>query len=230
MCRYLALFRTLSWYYFVSSSLVVGRNYSVIDLLFQRMAPPNGATVFEGATINVYCGSSSPVNWTFHHNYDIRPRNIGLPVSNRHIKGDKNITLVHLEVNDSGDYYCHGMANNEHFSIQIYIEVTRIVIVGIVIPNWVEAEEGSSATLHCGSVKRVMWNGVHLSSQNKTIRGNIITLYNLKKEHSGRYFCRGFDMEGIFQESAYVLVDAYVARIPEKNETYRTIHERVLNL
>ncbi len=213
--------------YLVITSLtsVLCSNWRKIELLLLHISPPNGAIVFQGSTVNVYCGSTSPVNWTFHHNYELANYDIGLPISNRHIKGDKNITLVYLKIEDTGDYYCHGLADNHYFISQIYIEVVSVAIIGEVIPNWVEVKEGSSVTLTCGSVKPVEWFSVNIEPQNKTIQGNTITLHNLKKEHSGRYLCRGIDGEIVFHISSVILVDSYVVRVPQQDNTYQTIHD-----
>ena len=85
-----------------------------------------------------------------------------------------------------------------------------------VIPSWVEAKEGNSITLRCGgSIKPVEWACVHFDNKTKSIDNNAITLYNLQKEHSGRYFCRGIKTNSdlkktIFHDYAVILVDSFI--------------------
>ncbi len=99
-----------------------------------------------------------------------------------------------------------------------------------VIPSWVEVKEGNSITLRCwGSITPVEWAGVHFDNQTKSIDNNSITLYNLQKEHSGRYFCGGIKTNSdlkktVFHDYAVILVDSFIVRFYEPSRSY-TIHD-----
>ncbi len=190
------------------------------------MAPPYAVVMFEGNTLTIYCGSSSQVNWTFHHDYDLNYNATrGFPVSSNHIIGYKNITLVNLQKKNSGDYYCHGMVKNDTLLMSIYVLVMDAPLLGDVIPNWIEVSDGESVTLICGSARPIEWYGVHIHTQNKSVRGNRLTLFNLKRQHSGLYLCWGYAEESLFHSEAKILVDSLVVRISEEDPTF-TLHER----
>lgn len=198
--------------------------------LHLNIVQPTIAHVFPGASVTFYCGSLTPVNWTFKHRSPDRifqqsferPLVTEQPVSRRHSVGYKNITLTNLFANDSGVYYCYGTDNIQSNKRDFFVLVWERVQYGLVIPSWIEVPVGSTVTLTCGSLMPVEWNYLHFDDQNKTMNTNNLTLYNLQKHHSGRYVCRGLKYltvggryfgTKIFHNSAKIIVEGYVDRI-----------------
>ena len=207
---------------------VYRKNWREITLFLEDVVPPR-IDVFENASVIFYCGSLSAVSWSLKPilTDNLMPSSRRYPVSTRHLKGIKTITLVNLLSNDSGMYYCKGTGKNKTFVRMFYVKVWGNVRYGKVIPNWVEVTEGNSVTLTCGSVKPVLWTSVHFDVQNKSFQGNSLTLYNLEKDHSGRYMCRGVvqhklkkydwsSTNNIFHSWAIIIVDGFVVRISHK--------------
>ncbi len=126
---------------------------------------PHLVELLEGMKVKLYCGSSSPLNWSFTRlnwssNWD---GGVWL-----------NIPLLTLGrtytfMNDSGLYNCFGKYDYVlffHFSsVKVYTEVLR----GQVLPNWMVTSEGDSVILSCGSIKPVEWFSAHFHSQNITL-------------------------------------------------------------
>lgn len=209
---------------YITLSSIYCQNWQKIDLPFGHISPPFAVLALKGTTLKIYCGSSSPVNWTYL-NYEMHSIERDVPVSSKHKKGYKSISLFNLQETDTGDYYCHGMINKVSFSLHVYVAVLDRKVTGQIIPSWIELRGGESITLTCGSDKPVEWYGVDINTQNKSVQANNITLYNLSGQHSGRYFCRGYDGESLFHATAMVLVDSFVVRISEYSSTM-TVHER----
>ncbi len=210
---------TASLWYLYIQSYVYGRNWRRMELLLGQVHPMD-VLVLPGANVTVYCGSSFPVYWGFlyKNNSGI---NVPFPINDKqHLIGDRNITLTNLQLNDSGYYTCEGRIGRELFRRSSFIEVMDETAFGVV-PTWAEVKEGSSITLRCGSTKPVEWISVHFINQTKSINNNTITLHNLQKEHSGRYYCRGTETDSdlkkkVFHNYAVIQVDSYVVRLPDR--------------
>ncbi len=71
----------------------------------------------------------------------------------------------------------------------IYVLVMKHPVIGLVAPALMEASRGGSVTLHCGSAESVEWFSLHYKNETKSLRGNSLTLYYLRKEHTGVYVC-----------------------------------------
>ena len=87
--------------------------------VYQGSVRPHAVDIFEGTPVTAYCGSSSPVNWTFIPVFSVVPKQI----SNRHVKDYNQITLFHLLENDTGLYICWGTTRITSFQkfIAIYV-------------------------------------------------------------------------------------------------------------
>ncbi len=98
-----------------------------------------------------------------------------------------------------------------------YVIVYSVVDYEVVLPSRVEVQEGKSVRLVCGSVKPVVWGSINQSIGEQSHENNILFLQNLRKEHSGRYLCRGVNLEReIFHTFALVIVEPIVKKIPLK--------------
>ncbi len=181
----------IQFFLLVYDTLVGGENWHVREL-FLRSVDPKYVTVPEKSAVNIYCGSSSPVNWTYTQS-GLHPAisEVSITVHSRHLIGYKTIILIHLLQKDSGDYCCLGKDRNVYFRVCSLVSVVKSVPLGSVIPSLAEVLEGGSVTLQCGSEYPVEWFSLQYQNQNKTVQNNFLTLYNLRKEHSGPYLCRG---------------------------------------
>ncbi len=182
--------------------------------LYLKSIKPHYVHILERNPVRVYCGSSSPVNWTYcpllAFTFDA--------VHSRHEIGHKAITLIDLLENDTGYYNCHGKYHNTDFIINMFVLVMKRLFVGLVAPSLTEALSGGSVTLHCGSAGSVEWFSVHYQNQTKTLWDNSLTLNHLRKEHSGYYVCRGRwnrTTQGgkTFHSTAIILVDSVIQHI-----------------
>ncbi len=201
--------------YAYNQSYVYGRNWRRIELVLGQIYPMD-VTVLPGANVTVYCGSTFPVHWKFLYT-DYTGINVPFPINDKqHLIRDRHITLTNLQLNDSGIYICEGHKGRELFNRTSRIQVGDETAIGV-IPNFADVKEGSSVTLRCGgSTKPVEWTSVHYINQNKSINNNTITLHNLQKEQSGRYFCRSFSGLEVYHNYAVIHVDSYVARLYHK--------------
>ncbi len=216
----MSLVFVLQMYLIASSN---GKNWGIIDI-YNRMVIPNKVYRTENSSVTIYCGSSSPVSWMY---LPVIPSNgVQVPDFRRHTTGMKQITLNKLLWTDSGIYYCKGTHEGQAFIVHTVVLVHNGIPKKKVVPNWVEVSEGSSVALTCGSYSPVEWFSLNFRSQNKIIRYNTLTLYNLKKKHSGRYICRGKSNKvrlrgvrirrhyySVFHSEALVIVEGVVRRV-----------------
>ncbi len=200
-------------------STAYSKNWSRIPVYVGHIVP-RYVVIEEKTPLTLYCGSRSAVNWTFMPDYLPIGHRRRFSLPERHRIGYKNVSLFNLYAVDSGFYYCEGLGHDLNFLIYMQVKVVNYVSFGQVLPTRIEVTGGSSVTLKCGSVKPVEWFGVNYYEQKKTIEGNILTLHQLKKEHSGRYMCRGYNhlIKSIFHCSTIIIVDSNVERI---NRHYR---------
>ncbi len=204
---------------YYQTNAILGKKWRQIDVL-PRSAIPKVAHLLEGNSITVYCGSSTQVNWTFIKLYDPDPafNYSHEPVSKRHSKKWKKIKLNRLLANDSGHYYCHGSYQDVNFEAIFCVQVYKEAQYGQVLPSWVEVPEYGVVTLTCKSVLPPKWSSKHYKYQKKIVKGDKITLSELRPKHSGRYGCQGtrpriiryFDEYESFHSSAVVIVDSEV--------------------
>ncbi len=158
--------------------------------------------VLEGTPVKAYCGSFSPPQWIFGNSR----------VNKKHETHNNSITFHNLENNDSGIYYCHGtLHENMTFRNYFVMFVRTSVGFGEVLPDYLEISQNDSVTVYCGSTNPVEWFGVHFKDISKVEKANKLVLKNLRREHSGRYFCRGVNLAGkIFHSQVIIIVDANV--------------------
>ncbi len=182
-------------------------------MVFHTEVLPLAFCALEGNSVKAYCGSLSPVKWTYGPNY--------LPLPSRHTVANNSIILNNVRLSDAGTYYCNGTYENRNQEIKtfvnyFYIEVFEMAEEGLIFPNYLEVSEGSNATLTCGSLKQAEWFSKDIQRQKKTIIGNTLILHHLRKEQSGLYFCRGVEKPildepmRIFHNDATIIVDGYV--------------------
>ncbi len=181
---------SLLMFTYISRS-VFGKNWDSI-LVFPTFVKPDRLKVLEESSVTVYCGSSSAVYWSF---VSIQDGFYALghltSLSAQHLQRNRSLTLNNLLLRDSGMYYCNGTYSNRKFVAPLPVWVKESPEYGSVYPNWVEAPVNGSVILTCGSLEPVMWFSVHWRYLQKHVGNNSVTLYNLQKEHSGRYVCRG---------------------------------------
>ncbi len=204
-------------------------------VVYDSEVVPNSVRIFEGTPVIAYCGSSFPVTWMYKR-YGLfttltlknDPLNIGTFFQYQLLR--TSIILNNLEVSDAGMFICQGAYNNQDLEIIQFRSKVRVDIVTLnrgvplynVTPNYLEVSEGDTVTLTCKGAKPVEWFSVSLKYQNKTIYNDSIKLTNLKKEHSGLYFCRGITSGYImssfhgtskpFHSMARIIVDGYTHR------------------
>ncbi len=210
--------------------LVHSKDWNDRKVYLKCIEPPERVSVLERNPVRVYCGSTSPVNWT-HNSSPLAFTSEGpidAPVHSRHEIGHKEITLIGLLENDTGYYICQGKYYNTLFKKFIHVLVMKHPEIGLVAPSLMEASRGGSVTLHCGSAGSVEWFSVHYQNQTKFLRGNSLTLYHLRKEHTGVYVCRGrpertTTRRTIFHAKAIIFVDNVIQRMNRsKDETWRS--------
>ena len=232
-CYFAAIMFGKYWVVIVIHSLSIIKNTNIVYCLNRRKLNlflgkilPDFAIIFENNNLTLYCGSSSPVNWSF---VQISGSDLESPVPGGHPVGYKNITLVNLQEEDSGYYYCRGYIDYLPFTERSFVIVVRTSSSGFVVPNWVEVREGTSVSLTCGSLKIAEWYSVNFYKQNTSIVGNTLTLHSLQKEHSGRYFCRGvrstartMGKKSMFHDFALILVESDIIRFPKIPRDYST--------
>ena len=191
---------------------ICARNWRRIPL-YLRSVKPKVVNIFENSSVTIYCGSSSPVKWSYVPYVKNDPfSEIEFTISMRHRRGYKNISLINLLHNESGIYTCEGTHGNHFFRKSLYVLVD-LARVGQVIPNWIEVPSGNSVKLSCMSFNRAEWFGINIHNQNATQLNELI-LYNIRVEDSGPYVCRGFRHGlNVFHAYAHVIVDGYVDRI-----------------
>ncbi len=182
---------------------------------------PEDFDILEGTPVKSYCGSLSPVVWTYSRNenvgegdIDISSRDDPLPSGFR--LGNNTVILTNLSELDSGSFNCIGTYHDHEkrtkrfrnwFSVKVWSEIQ----VGLVLPSIIEVSESENVTLTCGSTKQVEWFGLTLPDQQKSVTNNTLTLWNLSKEFSGPYICRGtLISRKIFHSRSIVLVDLQV--------------------
>ncbi len=195
-------------------------NWGVIDIYYKEVVPLS-VEVFEKSSVTLYCGSSSPVQWMYMPSYCSTYQSI----LQHHLKGSKQITLQNLKTVDSGLYYCNGTYEGGTFSSFVDLIVHKgFVPKGRIVPDRVEIAAGGNVTLTCSSNDKVEWFSEHIAHQDKIIGYNYLELFNLQKEHSGLYFCRGTHyqynelwdldfMPHLFHSSASIIVDSTINRI-----------------
>ncbi len=216
----------VSLIYFVASS--GRRNWQQIEVYIYELVP-NGLFVEEDFSGNLYCGSySSAVNWSYSNTSSgwILSESQNQPVSSKHSKKWKQVTLNNLKESDTGFYTCSGRDAGYSFEIYSMVKVIRKSDEelhnhhnhGNISPNWIEVSKNSTVTLTCYSVNPVEWYGVYFNNQNKDIGEYTLTLFNLEEQHSGEYICRGFYEEIhttlVFHAKARIIVDGTVTRVP----------------
>lgn len=201
-----------------------GRNWRRIYVRLQTVCPER-VKMTEGTSVTAYCGSLTQVNWSFstidiyRGETETSPLDLS-PISERHVKGYYNLTLVNLSEADTGYFYCHGSYRDIPFVRPIHVEVMKLPKIGKILPSWIETTAGSSVTLFCGSIKPTLWFSSYLHSQNKTVKHNSLTIHNIGKEHSGPYVCRGVDWrKNIFHAHTRVIVDGYTETVPNEWST-----------
>ncbi len=162
---------------------------------------PNAVVVKGGQMVTLHCGSSSPVEWIF-------PRHVN--VSKRCVQFGNSITFKNLQKADTGIYHCAGeLSVGESFYKASSIRIANNLIPGTVLPSRVEATEGSSVVLECGSIKPVKWIGLQLYVHNSP--NNKLILEQLKKSSSGPFMCIGVnDKREVFHQVVKVIVDGFV--------------------
>ncbi len=187
---------------------------------------PMSFTALEGNIVKAYCGSMSPVKWTYG------PNHLPLP---SHTVFNNSIILNNVRLSDTGKYFCNGTYQNEVQEIKTFVNYFIIKVFetaeeGLILPNFLEVSEGSNATLTCGSLKQAEWFSKNIQSQKKTIIGNTLILHHLRKEQSGLYVCRGVEKHNldehmrVFHNDATIIVDGYVDIIMS-NTLYPTLAE-----
>ncbi len=193
----LQIFAVLACRYLTPSDC---KNWHKIIVYPSQVIPPR-VHVPEGTPVKAYCGSSSPVQW-IHGNHSI---------NTKHETDRNSITLHNLKVSDSGFYYCRGTVyENTAFTNYIAVFVHSRVRLGEVIPDYLEVSKNDTVTVYCGSAKPVEWFGLHFNIS-KVENGNVLILRNLKREHSGRYMCRGVSHGAkVFHSQVIIIVDVNV--------------------
>ncbi len=203
---------SISYFILISfcSTYIYAKDWQRISVYLKSIIP-NDIIIYEESSVTVYCGSTSPVNWSFVPIVGFSER---LPISARHQIGYKNISLLNLRYSESGMYTCDGMYGNNVFQQHLFILARLFPDIGQVIPNWIEAPLGSVVSLICGSMAQPEWFSLNLRNQSYRTAGKTLILSNLQAEDSGPYMCRGFRYNlKVFHSTAQVIVDGYVDRI-----------------
>lgn len=200
-------------------TLIIATNWRVIDLYYKDVVPKS-VGVFEQSSVTFYCGSSSPVGWSYKSYFSSLDRH--QPILQKHLVGSKQIALNDLNEEDSGLYYCNGTYADGYFLSHFEVKVYKTFIpFGNVVPDWIEIVAGGNLTLTCMSNLNVEWFSKYFSDQDKFIWGNSLNLFNLQKKHSGVYACRGFKNDNlggdlkprVFHSQAIIIVVGIINRI-----------------
>ncbi len=217
---------------------VSGKNWQQIEVQPKSMLPRT-VTLFQSSSVTLYCGTTSLASWSFFSLRDY----LQTPIPSRHVKYYNKITLKDLTVEDSGSYYCTGTFRNKTFIDNTYLVVLLCEpnsVPPYIVPSWVEVPLNGSLTLLCGSVTPVEWFSSSFQSVQKSLERNKLKLYNLQKEHSGEYICRGTHKTpphvsdnkqlSLFHTTAVVIVDGkvnYVTYFTKLNLAAREASEAV---
>ena len=201
-------------------------------LVYDSEVVPNIIRIFEGTPVIAYCGSSSPVKWTYTRRGSSEKVYLTEDKFNRGISftyklQNTSIVLTNLTASNTGALVCRGSYNEAsqavRFSSKIKVCVekfSRTEPYYGVTPNFIQVSEGDTLTLTCKGDKPVEFFSVSLAYQEKSVLNDSIILKNLKKEHSGLYYCRaiisGEDSDGHFSQIIHtvgrVVVDGYTRR------------------
>ncbi len=130
-------------------------NYEYIDVHYKEVVP-HSIEALENSTVTFYCGSSSPVRWTFIDDWS---DDVSQLLLKKHLQGPKQITFKNIGINDTTIYYCNGTYGSETFSVQFILTVYKSAPIATVVPDWVEVVAGGSITLSCGAVMH-QWSGL----------------------------------------------------------------------
>ncbi len=217
--KYLVLFIAL--FYLVKSSDT--RNWQQIKVYLGEVIP-DYVFLENNSTITLYCGcNTSLVYWTFRRS-TVPLDSSGHPVSNRHVKNSKQLTLINLTTEDAGLYSCSWTSGDRDFeSLASVVRISRhyddVFSLGMIAPSWLEVSQNSTVILNCHSVMPTEWFSVYFQHNCKIIKQvNSLTLLNLQGEHSGEYICRGsfYNREHhhvIFHAISRIIVDSTLIRI-----------------
>ena len=174
-----------------------------IPLRYGEVIPPR-SLVSEKSSVTLYVGSAATVNWSFPNNAS------GVY---RHKRYRRKLILNNLLESDSGAYSCYGkFSDGRVFQRFVFIDVYKQPDPGMVLPYpLVEASEGDSIKLACGSVKPVRWIGL----QHYLKGNNELHLNRLKVNDSGPFLCIGVTKANeVFHEMTGVIVNPLVEMIP----------------
>ncbi len=213
----------MKWLFPLTETLVVASYLENRDWLQvtidQTEIIPAHFDILEGTPVRSYCGSFSPVDWTYSRNANVDDINVSftydpLPSDSRF--ENNSIILTNLSVADSGYFHCTGTFRDydtrmKYFKNWFSVKVWGNTPVGFVLPSVIEISEGEKVTLSCGSTRQVEWFGLTLADQQIRATNNTLTLWNLSKENSGTYICRGtLSSREIFHSRCAILVDFQV--------------------
>ena len=165
---------------------------------------PLHSLVMEKSSVTLHVGSATDVTWRF-------PSNVTGVY--RHERYRHKLILNNLIEADSGIYSCHGtFSDGQIFYHLAFINVYKEPYPGMVFPYpHIEASEGDSVKLACGSVKPVKWIGL----QHYLKGSNELHLNQLKVNDSGPFLCIGVTEDNeVFHEITAVIVNASVQVIP----------------
>ncbi len=220
-------------------SIAYGKDWRKIAV-YDSEVVPSLVRIFEGTPVIAYCGSSLPVIWTYER-FCINQTIILTTDPVNSAEGftyrlqTNNILLKNLRAFDTGLFTCYGTYITPSyeaapFSSGVSVYVERLIDRApdcVVIPNFIQVTEGDCVTLTCKSDKPVEWFGASLKYIDSTVYNNSIELRNLKKEHSGLYFCRGiysnFNVDGysrifrLFHSRARIVIDGYTHSLHSRN-------------
>ena len=187
----------------ISLSLGTSNDWRWIPVRYGEIVPLH-SIVSENSSITLYVGSAAYVTWRF-------PSNASSVY--RHKRYGHKLILNNLIESDSGAYSCYGKySDGQVFYRVAFVDVYRRPDPGMVLPYpFVEASEGDSVKLACGSVKPVKWIGLqHYLKGNNELRLN-----QLKVNDSGPFLCIGVNENNeVFHETTGVTVNTLVEVVP----------------
>ncbi len=165
-----------------------------------------------GQSATLFCGSFSPPEWIYcQSEVDIiyRCSRIGLSPGPYVLERNKLI-FMDFESEQEGWYYCRGTYPDKRpFRAATYVSQYTNARLGEIVPSFIGVPKDSTITLTCGSEGLAEWFGSNLHNMRSMTVGNSLTLNNLKKEHSGLYFCQGTMKNLVFNAIATIIVDGY---------------------